>query len=73
MQRRSLSCIARVQNTSNSKVKKNKKKHTCSVNGLGYWASPMNGCKKNSSSKPEESTQLRIKCEKNYCRENHEK
>ena len=36
MQRRSLSCIARVQTTSNSKVKKNKKKHTCSVNGLGW-------------------------------------
>ena len=48
MQRRSLSCIARVQTTSNSKVKKNKKKHTCSVIGLGHWANPLNGCKKNS-------------------------
>ena len=49
MQRRSLSCIARVQTTSNSKVKKNKKKHTCSVIGLGHWANPLNGCKKKNS------------------------
>ena len=40
MQRRSLSCIARVQNTSNSKVKKNKKKAymLCEwIGALGKW------------------------------------